>query len=107
MRWFAGSTLGGQERVQLVDPLLELQNLVGAGRQQIGVEPVAPHHLDGEPADVAELDLASSSERSPLAPQRDRVGRRGRRALDDFDHLHELVAGRRRRGDRTASPAKE
>ena len=69
----------GQERIELVDSLLEREHLGGAADQQIGLEAVAAHHLDRKPPDVPYLDLAPAHERPALASccrSRERWGRR-------------------------------
>ena len=53
-----------QERIELVDSLLEREDLEGAADQQVGLEVIAAHHLDCEPAYVPHLDLAAAHQRT-------------------------------------------
>jgi hypothetical protein len=55
-----------EEAVQLVHPLLEAEDVVGALEQEVGAEAVAPSHLDGEAADVPDLELAAPDEEPAL-----------------------------------------
>ena len=70
---------GGDDRVELVDPLLDREHL-GAARVEQRVAPVVPpRHLDGEAADVAHLELPDAGQLAPLPLRRD-PGRAWRRA---------------------------
>ena len=55
-----------------MDPRLEPDQLRAPLEQQVLAEPVAPVHLEREPAEIAETLLANAQERTPLTPQRAR-----------------------------------
>lgn len=57
---------GHEERVELVQPLLDQKDVAGALDEKLGPKAVAANHLDGEAADVANLDLAPARESVPL-----------------------------------------
>jgi hypothetical protein len=65
------------EAVELEHPLLEGQDVTCPLDEQLRSEPVAPHHLDGQAADVADLDLALA--RQPASLAKHPAGRRKRR----------------------------
>ena len=66
LRRGAGDGLGGEKRVELPDPLLEREHLGAAASKKGLAEAVAAHHLEREPTDVADLDLAQTQELPPL-----------------------------------------
>lgn len=61
--WTPGGDEGShQQRVDLVETLLEHEDVVGPLDEQVGAKAVAPHHLDGEAPDVPDLDLTTTRE---------------------------------------------
>jgi hypothetical protein len=90
-----------QERIELMDPPLECEHLGGAADQQVGLESVAAHHLDCQPAYVPHLDLAAAYQGPTLAKRcRRRERRRG------AGRRHHLVPVDRDFG-RSRRPARE
>jgi hypothetical protein len=85
----AGSRGHREERVELLQPLVEREELVAPVDEEVLPELVAPVHLDHQPAQVAQPLLPRSQEGAPLAAEDARVrqrppcrtGRRSRSAL--------------------------
>ena len=57
-----------QESVQLVHALFQAEDVVGPLEDELRTKTVAAGHLHGQPAYVADLDLAPAREEAPLAP---------------------------------------
>ena len=57
----------GQHVVELVQSRVQAEQLVAAFGEQVLSKPVAPVHLEHQPAEVAELLFARSGEQPPLA----------------------------------------
>jgi hypothetical protein len=57
-----GDEGGRQQRVDLVETLLEHEDVVGALDKEVGAKTVAANHLDGEAPDVPDLDLPPARE---------------------------------------------
>jgi hypothetical protein len=58
----SGDERGRQQRVDLIETLLDHEDVVGALDEQVGAKAVAPNHLDGEAPDVPDLDLTAAPE---------------------------------------------
>ena len=55
-----------QEPVQLVHALLQAEDVVGPLEDELRTKTVAASHLHGQPAHIAELDLAPAREEASL-----------------------------------------
>jgi len=55
-----------QESVQLMHPLFQAEDVVGAFEDELRTKTVAASHFHRQPADVAELDLAPAREEASL-----------------------------------------
>jgi hypothetical protein len=51
---------GHEERVELVEPLLDQEDVTRALDEELGAKAIAADHLDGETAHVANLDFAAA-----------------------------------------------
>jgi hypothetical protein len=76
-----GGCRGDENRVELVNPLLDGHDVGAALEQELGPEAVAPVHLEREPADVANAFLTPAHERAALASQPARLRNALERAL--------------------------
>jgi hypothetical protein len=75
---------GREERVQLLEPLVERDQLVTALDQKRITEKVAAEHLQHQAAEITEALLPHTQKRSPLTAELARVGQRpARRAGRD------------------------
>ena len=53
---------GHEERVELVQPLLDQEDVTRALDEELGAKAIAADHLDGQAAHVAHLDLAAAGQ---------------------------------------------
>ena len=94
----AGGHGCGEERVQLLQPLVEGDELVAALDQQVLAELVAPEHLQHQAAEIAEPFLARAQQCAPLPPElawmRQRASRRrpGRATADALSYGENVQA---------------
>src|SRR5215204_1871103 len=69
----AAARCGGDQRVELVQPLVECDEVCAPLRHELDAEPVPAEHLEDDSAQVADPILPFAQQRAPLALQRRRM----------------------------------
>jgi hypothetical protein len=62
-KWASGrGERGREERVELVQPLLDQEDVARPLDEELGAKAIAADHLDGQAAHVVNLDLAAAGQ---------------------------------------------